>query len=175
MITGAPGSGKTTLIAELARRGFRVEHDPAREIIEERLRKGETKLQVRMDETAHRRLVIEEMLSRAQKLPPDTTIFFDYGILDNIAFARLFDVKLDPDLFVKAMMYRYKHVFLLASFPLERDDPVRREDEETQAALNRLIRKTYSELGYRLIDIPAISVQARADLVTRHVTGVRLP
>ena len=41
VITGAPGAGKTTLLAELAARGFRTVSESAREVIAERLARGE--------------------------------------------------------------------------------------------------------------------------------------
>ena len=40
VVTGGPGVGKTTLLAELARRGHRTGKDVARELISERRRKG---------------------------------------------------------------------------------------------------------------------------------------
>ncbi len=49
VITGAPCSGKTTVIRDLERRGFRVVHETARAWIEEELQKGRTMAEIRRD------------------------------------------------------------------------------------------------------------------------------
>ena len=49
VITGAPSSGKTTLLRELEKAGYRVIHEVARTIIESELAQGRTLKQIRSD------------------------------------------------------------------------------------------------------------------------------
>ncbi|MFP4030570.1 MAG: AAA family ATPase [Desulfococcaceae bacterium] len=53
--TGAPCSGKTTLLEALARRGFAVVPETARALIESELRQGRTLEQIRRDPLAFQR------------------------------------------------------------------------------------------------------------------------
>ena len=49
VITGAPSSGKTAVILDLERRGFRVVHEAARAYIEQELEKGRRLQEVKSD------------------------------------------------------------------------------------------------------------------------------
>lgn len=165
VITGAPGSGKSTLITELSARGYRVQRDTARLIIQEGLAQGKTSDQVRLNETLHRMMVLEAMVLEAEKLPPNELIFLDYAIPDNIAFSRVAGSPIEAADWEAARAYRYKHVFLMSALPLAQPDPIRKEDERTRRVLEELIRATYLELGYKPIEVPPMSVDDRLKLV----------
>jgi predicted ATPase len=44
-------------------------------------------------------------------------------------------------------------------------DPVRSESEKTAQQLGRLIQESYQALGYDLIHVPLLSVEARTEFI----------
>ena len=86
VITGAPCSGKTTLIMELNRRGHTTVPETARALIEEGFRLGKTIGEIRSDELSFQRQILRAKLSMESSLPTTQTIFFDRGLPDSIAY-----------------------------------------------------------------------------------------
>jgi len=50
VITGAPCTGKTTILHVLAKKGYRVEYEAARDYIDEQLKLGKTLAKIRGNE-----------------------------------------------------------------------------------------------------------------------------
>lgn len=169
VITGAPGAGKTTLIAALASHGFRVQADTARAIIQQEIDQGRTTDQVRQNEAMYRRLVFLTMVLEAGSIPKNELIFLDYALPDNIAFTRLAGLPVEKDLWDAARLYRYRRVFLLRPLPLLQPDPIRKEGEDARRRLAELIQSTYLELGYQPVEVPVASVEQRVSFVIQRV------
>src|ERR1700761_1182253 len=82
VITGCSGGGKSTLLAELARRGFAVVEEPGRRIVKSELEKGGTALPW-IDPIAFLHRAIEVALEdwdASGHLPGP--VFFDRGLVD---------------------------------------------------------------------------------------------
>ena len=169
VITGAPGAGKSTIIETLSALGYRVQQDTARHIIQAKLAKGARGPRSRSNEASHRQRVLAAMLREAAQLPRSEMIFFDYGLPDNLAFARLAGLAIGPELRNAAHVFRYKQIFLLAPLPLRTPDPVRVENHTAQLLLDKLIRDVYLELGYRVVEIPALPVDERLKQILHHL------
>lgn len=93
IITGAMGSGKSTVLKLLKAEGFIVVEEPAREILAEQRSIGDEGVPEK-----NPKLFVQLLLSRAiyqykQMQEAYDTVIFDRGIPDNIAYAQLF--KLD--------------------------------------------------------------------------------
>jgi predicted ATPase len=167
VITGAPCSGKTTVIHELERRGFFVVHEVARAYIEAKFAEGLPLARIRNDELAFERLLLEEKVAIEGRLGTRDTIFFDRAIPDSVAYFLLSG--LDPsEPIVCSSKRRYKKVFLLDRLPT-RKDAVRKEDDRTASSIERLLIDCYRDLGYPLIRIPVSNVSSRADAILKHL------
>ena len=167
VITGAPCSGKTTVIHELEFRGYPVIHEVARAYIEARLAAGLSLSQIRGDELAFEHRLLEEKVAIEKKLEPRDTIFFDRAIPDSIAYFRLsgFD-PLEP--VAQSRRWRYRKIYLLERLPA-REDTVRKEDNRTASTIERLLIECYRDLGYPLIRIPVSSASIRANAILKHL------
>jgi len=89
VITGAPCSGKTTVIRRLEQMGYRVVHEVARSIIDLEMARGLTLEQIRSDPDRFERGILERKLAIESDLPEDEEIFFDRGMPDSIAYFRI--------------------------------------------------------------------------------------
>jgi predicted ATPase len=167
VLTGAPCSGKTAVVNELARRGYGVVHESARAHIEAMLAEGYSLEEIRQDESAFEHLILAKKIAIEEKLDPGKTVFFDRAVPDSIAYFRL--AGLAPSQPIRlSRRVRYREVFLLDRLPV-RKDTVRKEDEETARAIETLLMECYQNLGYKMIRVPVFSVSRRADLILQHL------
>jgi len=167
VISGAPSSGKTTLVNELERCGYRVIHEVARGIIETGMDEGQTLEEIRSDEESFENLVLNTKIAIEAELPRDEVIFFDRAIPDSIAY---FDIAgLDVDKAVaKSPRNRYKKVFLLDRLPYLKDH-ARIEDQEDAVSLDQSLEASYSALGYEVIRIGVVPVKDRLRRVIEEI------
>jgi predicted ATPase len=167
VITGAPCSGKTAVIGELARRGFRVVPEAARSFIEIELKKGRHLADIKSDPARFEGLIFRAKLGIEAQLPADERLFLDRALPDSIAYYRL--EGLDPtEPQRQSRRVRYSRVFLFEHLVFIKDY-VRSEDAETAAGIERLVAEAYTGLDYSIIRVPVMPVAQRADFVLAHV------
>ena len=167
VITGAPCSGKTAVIDELAWRGYRVIHEVARAYIDGQLENGLRLDQIRADELLFERHILHEKVRIESALADKETIFFDRGIPDSIAYFKLAGLDF-AEPFSMSRLVRYKRVFFFERLGFLKDN-VRSEDEDKAAKLHFLIEESYRKLGYDMVPVPVLPVRDRADLVLKHL------
>ncbi|MCR6634492.1 AAA family ATPase [Devosia sp.] len=169
IISGCSGGGKSTLLEELARRGFSVIEEPGRRIVAAELA-GDGKALPWLDAETFLRKAIAlslEDLQRASALPG--RVFFDRGLLD--AASALAAMSGEPVLQQFAGQWQFHaQVFLTPPWP-----EIYRQDAERQHGLDaaveeyeRLLRD-YPALGYEVVELPKVSVGERADFLLDRV------
>jgi predicted ATPase len=167
VITGAPCSGKTTIIQELKNLGYRVIHEIARAYIEAQINNGNTLDQIKSDLPAFQRHILYEKVKIEKNLPPDQIIFMDRAVPDSIAYFKCAGLGIDEPLSLSKHV-RYKKIFLFERFDFRRDN-VRLEDNQEAALLERLLVESYERLGYEPVMVPHLTVQERTDLILKHI------
>lgn len=174
VVSGGPGTGKTSLIEELARRGFATVPEAAIEVIAELNRELGLEEQKRWRH-AHRREFQERVLARQLELEQRAAasdaqvVFLDRSRIDGLAYCRHFDEEPPPELVRAAAGARYDDVVLLAqlaTFP-DRAGTGRTSDRAASVALGRVIERVYTELGYRPLVLPDAPLVERADDLLR--------
>ncbi|MDN3581752.1 ATP-binding protein [Mucilaginibacter flavus] len=165
VITGAPSSGKTTLIRTLAALGYKTNLDISRYVIEKLLKTGLTLDQIYQDGKHLQRKILFEMILNAKKLPLADRIFHDYSFPDNIPFLKLLSIEVSKEFEIAAEMYRYNKVFVCEPLPFEKDG-IRRENPTDQLFLYEHIRSYYLKLGYQIVYLPAVSIGERIRIIT---------
>lgn len=163
VLTGGPGSGKTTLIEALARRGFATTEEAGRRIIRDQVSISGAALP-----WADRALYAELMLSwemRSHALAAKATgpVFFDRGVPDVAGYLKLCSLPVPAHVDKAAQTVRYADtVFLLPPWPEIFDQDTERkqsfeEAERTWAAM----RQTYARYGYNCVEVPRGTVADR--------------
>ena len=167
VITGAPCSGKTSVIKEIEQRGARVVHEVARSYIDEQLDKGLRLDQIKADVLQFERHILHTKIKIEDGLAEFEPIFFDRGVPDSIAYFRL--EGLDPaEPLAYSRRTRYRRVFFFERFDFLNDE-VRSEDEMMAAKLNDLLLEAYTQIGYDIIRVPVMSVADRTERVLRAI------
>ncbi|MDR2308421.1 MAG: AAA family ATPase [Paucimonas sp.] len=167
VISGCSGGGKSTLLDELARRGERVVEEPGRRIVREQQARGGQALPW-LDLAAFLEQAIALALRDRAQLPDDgQRVFFDRGLVD--AVAALDSLGGPAQLQALGQAHRYHAtVFLTPPWPqLFAQDAERRHDLAAALEEYQRLLQAYPALGYRVIEIPRLPVEQRADFVLR--------
>jgi len=165
VITGAPCSGKTAVINELEKRGYRVVHETARAYIDQQLAAGRRLDQIKADERAFENHILNAKLAIESALPANETIFLDRGIPDSIAYFKL--TGLNPaEPVSKSSLLRYRRIFFFARLGFSADR-VRSEDEQTAKKLDALLLESYRMLDYEVVHVPVLSIEKRVEFILK--------
>ncbi|MDA8520127.1 ATP/GTP-binding protein [Acidovorax sp. NCPPB 4044] len=165
-ITGAPGSGKTTLVELLARQGFPIAVDPGRVVLQQHLANGVEVGRSGPDYVRLQEEVLQYELGVIDVIDPEQRVFFDYGVAEALAFMKLAGLTWPKHFVDAAAALQFSKVFLLS--PLKLDQPydgVRVETERQRDQLWRLIGEVYGCLGMDVVKIKSATLRQRLDEV----------
>jgi predicted ATPase len=163
VLTGGPGSGKTTLIEALRAEGFAGAEEAGRGIIRDQVSIGGEALH-----WADRKLFAElmlawEMRSWNQALTTAGPVFFDRGVPDCVGYLNLCGLPV-PDHFRRAAeTFRYNStVFLLPPWPeIYGNDTERKQDFAEAVRTFDAVAEAYAAFGYHLVEVPRASIADR--------------
>jgi predicted ATPase len=176
VLTGGPGSGKSSLIHALERFGYRRSVEAGRGIIQDQVNIGGQALP-----WADRALFAELMLSWemrsyhiAQEQPG--TVFFDRGVPDVIGYLRLIGLPVPPHVIKGAEEYRYnKRVFIAPPWKeIFHPDQERKQDFDEAIRTYESLAGTYKEFGYDLVELPRVCVEDRVQFALRKIAEFAL-
>ncbi|QFT29498.1 hypothetical protein FIV00_03300 [Labrenzia sp. THAF82] len=165
LITGCSGGGKSTLLAELAARGFAVVEEPGRRIIRQEL-EGNGKALPWNEVAAFARRAVEVARHDYETVEDKTGwVFFDRGIID--ACAALQHVTGEPlkkDV-LTANPY-HQRVFLAPPWPeIYAADPERQHSFNDAVGEYERLAALLPTLGYEVSILPKVSVRERANAI----------
>jgi len=173
IITGGPGSGKTSVIHELRERGYPSVDEVGRKIIQEQLLIGGDALH-----WGDKAKFLELMLSRSMGDYDrvggiDGPVFFDRGVPELAGYPRLVNMPELPHVTRAAKLFRYAPVvFVMPPWQeIYRNDLERKQDFAEAIASYDAAVATYREFGYEPVDVPKLPVPDRADFILKRVLG----
>lgn len=171
IITGGPGSGKTTLINALRDRGFLGVSEVGRQIIREQLAIGGDALHGQ-----NQRKFCDLMLSRSmytfeQVTETEKPVFFDRGIPELIGYCRLVNLPIPKYLENATHLFRYnRYVFIAPPWEaIYQHDTERQQSWQEAVDTYHCVANAYLESGYTLIELPKASVLDRVNFVLKNV------
>jgi predicted ATPase len=167
VLSGCSGGGKSTLLAELCRRGHSIVEEPGRRIVKQELQDGGSALPWIDAAAFARRAIAVALEDRTSAAALNGWVFFDRGLVD--AAVALQHLTGEPALAALALEHRYHRMVFLTPPWLEiyRSDPERRHGmEDAEAEYFRLL-EAYPALGYEVFILPHVSVSERADFIER--------
>ncbi len=169
VITGGPGTGKTSVI-KLLQKKFPVMKESAREVLaRNKLFKGEDAKQARgrKFQDAIWDLEIKHFaqgLARKEKI-----VFFDRSFYDGFAYAQLGHFTSIKDRVKEGKHIKYDKVFIMDPLPEKYyvTDTKRKETYAEAKKIHRLIANTYKKYGYTPNRVPFNTVQNRTKFILK--------
>lgn len=171
IVTGGPGSGKTTLIEALAATGHPVQPEAGRAVIRRQQNIDGQALPWR-----DRALFAELMLDRdleahGMSAVAPGIVFHDRGLPDLIGYLELCGLPSPGHFLTAARELRYaRRVFIAPVWPeIFGQDAERRQDLDEARRTHEAMRAVYPRFGYELVELPKASVEVRAAFILDQV------
>jgi predicted ATPase len=171
VLTGAPGAGKTAILRQLERDGYRVVEEAATDVIALEHALGHP------DPAACPRFVdkIAELQCRRQSAaarPAGELVFFDRSPVCTLALSRYLGraeparLVAEVDRLLQTGLYE-STVFFVQSLGFVTPTAARRISLADSLVFEEVHRRTYAELGFRLLEVPPGPLVVRVGLVCR--------
>ncbi|PAX07390.1 AAA family ATPase [Sphingomonas lenta] len=173
VVTGGPGSGKTTLVDALAAAGVATSPEVGRAVVREQLASGGAALPWG-DERAFAELMLpRECAAHGAALARGEEVVLDRGVPDVVGFLRVSGLPVPGHIDRAARRHRYNRQVFLAPFWAEIyvHDPERIQPASHARATEAVMRETYAGYGYHLVELPRATVEERVAFVLRHLAG----
>ncbi|WP_417590126.1 AAA family ATPase [Owenweeksia hongkongensis] len=169
IITGGPGTGKSTIIDLMKQNGYTCHTEVSRSVIKKELAKGSAQLPWD-DLSGFSNLVFDGQTNQYRNAAEGKINFYDRGIIDVIAYLKKDNLPADAleDL---AIHYPY-HTKVFLTPPWEEIysmDEERREDFATMNTIHEELIKAYTSFGYEVVEVPKSSSQERVKFILAHL------
>ncbi len=172
VITGAPSCGKTTLINQLADKGFQTAPEGARQYLEREIARGRTIDEIRANAAALQRGIKDMQLGIERGSRAIDFAFLDRAVPDCLAWYRVFG--LNPnEILLECFHHRYASVFILDRLPLQLNG-LRFEDDAYTGFLDDWHVHDYSALGYSVVRVPVLSKKDRLAFILERLSELQL-
>jgi predicted ATPase len=165
VLTGGPGTGKTSIVNALKTKGHFCFEEISREIIQEEMEKGSDVLPWdNLDAFSER--VISGRLKQYESAPEGIS-FYDRSIVDSIAYLHLDELPVNTDWHQLALSHQYnKVVFITPPWKeIYETDNERKESFNKLIDLHEILWHTYEEYGYRLVEVPRMTIEERVNFI----------
>ncbi len=167
IISGGPGAGKTTLIKALESAGYSVGHEIPRRLIAEQRTKNDGILPW-FDLAGFAQLCFSEMFEQRESLLTSSPTFVDRAIPDICGYLENADLTVGESILAESKTGYHKTVFLCK--PVTKyyvQDDFRPYPFSEALELHDSLIKTYTGLGYHLIEVPWGKTSERVDFVLK--------
>ncbi|MCT8340437.1 ATP-binding protein [Flavobacteriaceae bacterium TK19130] len=167
VITGGPGSGKTSLIQNLEDAGHACLHEISREVILEAQREGIEQLFLTDPVLFSKKLLEGRLLQFHQAKEHDSDhLFYDRGLPDVTAYMDFKNTDY-PSYFVETCeAHRYDQIFVLPPWEsIYTQDNERYESFEQAVEIYECLQAGYEKYGYSITNVPIGTLQERATFI----------
>lgn len=173
VITGGPGTGKSSIIDHLINRGYTCLEEISRQVTRKAKKEGIDQLFL-----TNPLLFSEHLLKARQDQFIDAnayvneTVFFDRGIPDVLAYMDYIGNTYPPNFVNVCKDTVYNAVFILKPWKtIYKKDQERYENFEQALIIHKHLVNTYMNYNYTLIDVPFDTVENRTNFILK-VLGI---
>lgn len=174
VITGGPSTGKTSLIQRLVKEGYHCFPEVIRSMTldaknEAGLSNFSTNpIAVVSDPLGFNKKIMDARMQHFKESDAmaGPIVFFDRGIPDILAYMDYFDQEYGPEFIDALESHRYDSIFLLPMWQeIYTSDSERFESYEEAMEIHRLLHRTYTRFGYRVVEVPKDTIDRRVAFI----------
>jgi len=167
LLIGSPGSGKTTILSELRKRGYTCLQEISREIISEAQGRGIEQLFLTNPEEFNEKILSGRIAQfKACENMEENYAFIDRGLPDIIAYNEYLNIKSNPEVIKASKELIYDFIFLFPAWKeIFKNDKERYESFEEALKIQNNLKETYIKYGYEVCEVPVGEVSDRANYI----------
>ena len=167
VITGGPGTGKSSIINELEKRGYSCLEEISRQVTLNARKEGIEQLfltkPLLFSELLLKGRVEQFKLAQAIEKPQ---VFLDRGLPDVLAYMDYIGDSYPEEFINVCKNHVYDHVFILAPWQeIFKSDSERYENFDQAIKIHEHLIAAYEHYGYNLIDVPFDTVEERTNFI----------
>ena len=168
ILSGAPGSGKSTLIDAIATQGIPVMREVSRSVIIQEQAQQQDGMPWK-DVERFSELVFQQTVAMLEA--DNEALLCDRSLIDNIAYLQHAQKPIPQKLaaFSFDQFYHQTVFFTLPWKEIYTTDPQRPESFEEQCALSQSLQKAYLQYGFELIQVPFQGITERVDFILNQI------
>jgi len=166
ILTGGPGTGKSSIILALEKLGEYTIRESAEDYIKLRQAQGQPTPWI---ESNFQLEILKLQRQRESRIPREIKrVFIDRGLADGLAYATP-GSETYKEIERAAKQNRYDGIFSIENLGSTEKNGVRRENNEEALRLGRKLEDIYQTLGYKIIRVPAIGINERTKLILKNL------
>ncbi len=167
LLTGGPGTGKTTILSELHKRGYNCLQEISRNIILEAQQRGIQQLFLTHPKEFNTKLLngrITQFKTCCEY--QDNFVFLDRGLPDIMAYNNYVKAETSDAVIKATKEHTYDFVFVFPPWKnIYKNDNERYETFEEAQKIYNSLKQTYIDLGYEIFEVPTGEVSQRANYI----------
>lgn len=171
LLIGGPGSGKTTIIEELSKKGYICYPEVSRQITLEAQKRGIDQLFLK-EPLLFSEMLLEGRVKQFKDALNETEnlVFLDRGIPDVLAYMHYIGDAYPAAFEDACKNHIYTKVFILPPWEeIYLSDNERYESYEQARLIHNHLVETYQKYGYNLIDVPKADIENRIDFILNNL------
>ena len=171
MISGGPGSGKTTLITHLEKQGFTCMHEVSRAITRKAQQEGIEQLFLENPILFSKKL-LDGRLEQFDKASGASVpfLFYDRGMPDVTAYMDYLNMHYPINFSETCSVHKYDAIFLLPPWEsIYKQDEIRYETFEQAETLYKHLLEGYISYGYKVVEVPPGTIEDRTIYILEHL------
>ena len=167
VITGGPGTGKTSIIESLEKMNFNVFNESSREVTK-KYKNNDSEQYFLSNPIEFSNILMDKRMKQFEEGSKNKNdyFFYDRGIPDVLAYLNFKKIEYKSSMMKEILKFNYDTIFIAEPWEvIYTNDSERYETYNELLEIDFHIKKIYKQLGYNIIFLPKKSVKDRVTFI----------